>query len=112
VASVVQQVHFSERFLFRAFRSCGVEVEPFDGVSVVAGEVMLGAVAVLVVGQVVVAVVVDDDGAELEDRLGTFGGPPRAGNSEPVFDNVPAGSLDEPGSDGPALGEGLVVFMC
>ena len=59
------------------FRSCG-EVESFDGVLVVAGEVVLAAVAFLVVVHVVVEVAVDDDCAELEDGLGAVGGPPNA----------------------------------
>src|SRR5271166_6667872 len=37
-------------------------------------------------------------------------GPSRAGNSESVFDDEPAGALDHAGGDGPALFEGLVVF--
>jgi hypothetical protein len=54
------------------FRSCG-EVEFLDGGGVVAGEVVLVAVALLVVAHVVAEVAevaVDDDGAELEDGLG------------------------------------------
>ena len=43
--------------LFRVFRSCG-EVEAVDGVLVVAGEVVLGAVAFLVVAHVVIEVAV------------------------------------------------------
>jgi hypothetical protein len=56
------------------FRSCG-EVEVFDGGRVVAAEVMLVAVALLVVVHVGVEVAVDDDGAELEDDLSAVGGP-------------------------------------
>ena len=63
------------------FRSCG-EVEALDGVLVVAGEVVLGAVAFLVVAHVVAEVAVDDDGAELEDDLGAVRRPPGAGYSE------------------------------
>ena len=55
-------------------------------------------------------IAVDDDGAELEDGLGAVGGPSGACNPESVFDDVPAGSLDHAGGDGPAAGEGLVVF--
>jgi len=52
------------------FRSCG-EVEALDGVLVIAGEVVLVAVAFLVVPHVVVEVAVDDDGTELKlSRLG------------------------------------------
>ena len=94
---------------FRAFWSCG-EVEFLDGGLVVAGEVVLVAVALLVVAHVVVEVAVDDDGADLENVLGAVGRPPRACNSEPVFDNEPAGALDHAGGDRPAVLEGLVVF--
>src|SRR5450756_167657 len=94
---------------FWAFWSCG-EVEVLNGDGVVAGEVVLVAVALLVVAHIVVEVAVDDDGADLEDVLGTLGRPPRACNSETVFDDEPAGSLDHPGGDRPALREGLVVF--
>jgi len=91
------------------FRSCG-EVEALDGVLVVAGEVVLVAVAFLVVVHVVVEIAVDDDGAELENGLGAVGGPPGTCNSEPVFDDESAGALDHAGGDGPAFREGLVVF--
>src|SRR5487761_1249372 len=94
---------------FRAFWSCG-EVEVLNGGGVVAGEVVLVAVAVLVVAHIVVEVAVDDDGADLENVLGTLGRPPRACNSETVFDDEPAGALDHAGGDGPAFREGLVVF--
>ena len=39
-----------------------------------------------------------------------LGRPPRACNSESVFDDEPAGALDHAGGDRPALLEGLVVF--
>jgi hypothetical protein len=68
------------------FRSCG-EVEAVDGVLVVAGEVVLAAVAFLVVAHVVAEVAVDDDGAELEDDLGAVGRPSRACDPESVFDD-------------------------
>ena len=42
-----------------------------DAGGVVAGEVHIVAVALLVVGHVVVEVAVDDDGAELEDDVGS-----------------------------------------
>src|SRR5271157_4282410 len=100
---------FLEVGYFRVFRSCG-EVEALDGVLVVAGEVVFVAVAFLVIPHVVVEVAVDDDGAELKNGLGAVGGPSRAGNSESVFDDEPAGALDHAGGDGPALFEGLVVF--
>ena len=91
---------FLEVGYFRVFRSCG-EVEAVDGVLVVAGEVVFVAVAFLVIPHVVVEVAVDDDGAELKNGLGAVGGPPRAGNSESVFDDEPAGALDHAGGDGP-----------
>src|ERR1035438_2913670 len=94
---------------FRAFWSRG-EVEVLDGGGVVAGEVVLVAVAPLVVAHVVVEVAVDDDGAYLENVLGTLGRPPRACNSESVFDYEPAGALDHPGRDRPSFLKGLVVF--
>jgi enediyne polyketide synthase len=100
---------FLRDVLFPAFWSCG-EVEPLDGVLVVAGEVVLVAVALLVVAHVVVKVAVDDDGAYLEDVLGTSGRPSRACNSEPVFDDEPAGALDHARGDRPSLLECLVVF--
>src|SRR5271157_2699198 len=96
-------------YYFRAFWSCG-EVEVLDGGGVVAGEVVLVAVALLVVAYVVVKIAVDDDGAYLEDVLGTLGRPPRSCNSEPVFDNESAGALDHPGRDRPSVREGLVVL--
>jgi hypothetical protein len=71
---------------FRVFRSCG-EVEVFDGGGVVAGKVVLVAVTLLVVAHVVGEVAVDDDGADLEDGLGTVGGPSGACNPESVFDD-------------------------
>ena len=83
---------------FRVFRSCG-EVEALDSVLVVAAEVVLVAVALPVVVHVVVEVAVDDDGAELEDDLSAVGRPPGPCNSEPVFDDEPAGALDHPGGD-------------
>src|SRR5487761_1382541 len=94
---------------FRAFWSCG-EVEVLDGGLVVAGEVVLVAVALLVVAHIVVEVAVDDDGADLENVLGALGRPPRSCNSETVFDNEPAGALDHAGGDRPAVFQGLVVF--
>src|SRR6266851_2861287 len=89
------------------FRSCG-ESEVGDAVRVVAGQVNVVAVADFVVVHVVVEVAVDD-GAELEDDFGAVGGPPRSGNSEAVFDDEPACSLDHSGGDRPAGGEGLVI---
>src|ERR1039457_1928598 len=99
---------FMRGVLFRVFRSCG-ETEGLDDGGVVAGEVVLLAVALRVVAYVVAEVAVDDDGAELEDDLGTVEGPPGACNSEPVLDDESAGSLDHAGGDRPAFREGLVV---
>src|SRR6266700_1650362 len=93
---------------FRAFRSCG-EGEVFGAGGVVAGEVVLVAVAVLVVPNVVVEVAVDADGAELEDDLGAVGGPSGPGNSESVFDDEAAGALDHAGGDRPSPPGCLVV---
>lgn len=90
------------------FRSCG-EADVGDAGGVVAGEVTFAAVAVLVVGHVLVEVAVDDDGAELENVLGTVRRPSRSGNSESAFDYESACSLDHASSDGPAFGQGLVV---
>src|SRR5271166_3776537 len=59
-------------YYFRAFWSCG-EVEVLDGGGVVAGEVVLVAVALLVVAHVVVKIAVDDDGAYLEDVSAPWG---------------------------------------
>src|SRR5487761_1110291 len=91
------------------FRSGG-EVEPFDGVLVVAGEVALGAVALLVVVHVVVEVAVDDDSADLENGFGTVRRPPGTCNSESVFYDESAGALDHARGDGPAGGECPVVL--
>src|ERR1035437_5471916 len=90
------------------FRLCG-EVEVFDGGGVVAAEVVFAAVAFLVVGHVVVEVAVDDDGAELEDGLGSVGRPSGPGDAEPVFDDETAGALDHPGRDRPPGGQRLVI---
>ena len=102
---------FLKGVLFGVFRSCG-EVEALDGVLVVAGEVVLAAVAFLVGPHVVVEVAVDDDGAELEDDLGAVGGPSRAGDAESVFDAESAGALDHAGGDGQPLARALSYFMC
>src|ERR1035437_7907481 len=99
---------FSQVLHFGVFRSCG-EVEVFDGGRVVAAEVVFAAVAFLVVVHVCVEVGVDDDGAELEDGLGSVGGPSGACDSESVFDDESAGALDHAGGDRPAFLECLVV---
>src|SRR5260370_19905354 len=58
-----------------------------------------------VVAPVGVEVAGGDDGAELQDGLGTFESPSRARYVHSVLDDVPAGPLDDPGGDGPALPE-------
>ena len=90
------------------FRSSG-EAEGGDAGWVVAGQVVLAAVAFLVVVHVVVEVAVNDYGAELEDDLGAVGGPSGPGYSESVFDDESAGALDHAGGDRPAFLQGLVV---
>jgi len=54
-------------------------------------------------------IAVADDGAQGEDGFGGFQAPPCPGDVEPVADQVAAGFLDDPGRDGPARGQGLVV---
>src|ERR1019366_4853595 len=63
------------------------------------------------VAHVVVEVAVDDDGAELEDVLGTVRRPSRACNSEPVLDDESAGAFDHAGGDRPAGGQCPVVVL-
>ena len=52
---------------------------------------------------VVLEVAAGDEGAELQDGLGAFEAPSRARYVHSVLDDVPAGALDDPGGDGPAL---------
>src|SRR5271165_868761 len=52
---------------------------------------------------VVLEVACGDDGAELEDGLGAFESPSCAGYVHSVLYEVPAGTLDDPGGDGPAF---------
>src|SRR5437868_572720 len=59
-------------------------------------------------GPVFVEVAVADHRAQGEDGFGAVQAPPCPGDVEPVADQVAAGSLDDPGRDGPARGEGLV----
>jgi hypothetical protein len=66
--------------------------------------VLLGEVEVPVLVEVAVA----DDGAQGEDCLCSVEAPSGAADVEAVGD-VAAGALDDPGGDGPALREGLVV---
>ena len=54
---------------------------------------------------VVVEVAGGDEGAELQDGLGAFEAPSCACYVHSVLDDVPAGALDDPGGDGPALRE-------
>jgi hypothetical protein len=54
-------------------------------------------------------VAVADHGAQGEDSFGAGQAPPRSGDVEPVADQVAACSLDDPGRDRPARGQGLVV---
>jgi hypothetical protein len=62
-----------------------------------------------VVAPVVVEVAVADDGAQGEDGLGALESPACSGDVEAVADQVAAGSFDDPGGDGPARGQGMVV---
>src|SRR5438270_7144836 len=52
---------------------------------------------------VVLEVAGSDEGTELQDGLGAFKAPSRACDVHSVFHDVPAGALDDPGGDGPAL---------
>jgi hypothetical protein len=56
-------------------------------------------------------VAVADHCAQGEDGSGAVQSPSCSGNVEPVADQVAAGSLDYPGRDGPARGQGLVVVQ-
>ena len=67
--------------------------------------VLLGEVEVPVLVEVAVA----DDSSQREDGLGAVEAPSGASYVEAVGDDVAAGALDDPGGDGPALREGLVV---
>jgi hypothetical protein len=62
-----------------------------------------------VVAPVVVEVAVADDGAQGEDGFGALESPAGSGDVEAVADQVAAGSFDDPGGDGPARGQCLVV---
>src|SRR5437879_568009 len=61
------------------------------------------------VGHVVVEVAADDQGAELEDDVGSVGGPSGPGDPGSVLDDEAAGALDHPGGDRPPGGQRLVV---
>jgi hypothetical protein len=50
-------------------------------------------------------IAVGGEGAELEDGLGSFESPSRACYVHSVLYDVAAGSLDDPGGDGPAFGQ-------
>ena len=54
-------------------------------------------------------VAVADDCAEGKDGFGAVLAPSGASDVEAVGDEVPAGSLDDAGGDGPAVCEGLVI---
>jgi hypothetical protein len=58
---------------------------------------------------VFVEVAVADHCAQGEDGFGALQAPAVSGDVEPVADQVAAGSLDDPGGNGPARGQGLVV---
>jgi len=58
-----------------------------------------------VVAPVVVEVAAGGEGSELEDGLGAGEPPSHACYVHSVFYDVPAGSLDDPGGDGPAFGQ-------
>src|SRR5205823_8514437 len=77
-----------------------------DEAVAVSGVVDAFVLAAEVEAPVVLEVAAGDDGAELENGLGAFESPSRACYVHSVLDDVPAGSFDDPGSDGPALGEG------
>src|SRR5512142_3250472 len=51
-------------------------------------------------------VAVADHGAEFEDGFGAGQAPAGTGDVEAVFDQVPAGTFDDPGGDRPSLREG------
>jgi len=76
-----------------------------DEAVAVFGVVDAFVLAAEVVAPVAVEVAAGDKGAELEDRLGAFQAPSRAGYVHSVFDDVAAGAFDDPGGDRPALGE-------
>ena len=67
----------------------------------------------MLAGEVVVPVLfevaVADHCAEGEDGFGAVQAPSGASDVEAVGDEVPAGSLDDAGGDGPAVCEGLVI---
>src|ERR1700689_1245189 len=56
-------------------------------------------------------VAVGADGAEPEHGLGAGQAPAGTGDAHPVLDEVPAGSFDDAGGDGPALVEGAGVVQ-
>src|SRR5580658_7967544 len=86
--------------------SCGW-AEVVGGAAEVVAVVFVGGVAGPVGGQVAVGA----DGAEPEHGLGAGQAPAGAGDAHPVLDEVPAGSFDDSGGDGPAFGEGAGVVQ-
>src|SRR2546429_4521464 len=97
----------SFRVSFRGGLSCGEPecVLRRGGVlelAEVVAVVLAGDVPVPVGGQVAAG----GDGAHPEHGLGAGQAPAGSGDSEAVADDMPARSLDDPGGDGPAVGEG------
>src|SRR5580700_10211072 len=87
-------------------------------------EVVLGCGRVVELAEVVALVFAGDvpgpvggqvaaggDGAHPEHGLGACQAPAGSGDSEAVADDVPAGALDDPGGDGPAVREGCGVVQ-
>ena len=70
-------------------------------VEVVAAEFLL-----LVPSPVLGEITVGEDGAQPQDGFGARGGPPRAGDVNPVLDQEPCRAFDDPGCDLPAVGRG------
>ena len=64
-----------------------------------------------VIAPVLVEFTVGDEGAELEDGLGSVESPSGPCDVHSVFDQVTAGALDYPAGDRPAFGEGSGVVQ-
>ena len=80
-----------------------------DVVVAVFGVVDALVLAAEVVAPVVVGVAAGGEGAELEDGLGSFKSPSRAGDVHSVLDQPSCRSLDDSGGDGPAFPQSGVV---
>ena len=96
----------SRRFIRKAVGCGSFEVSWLrceDEVFAVDGSVDALVLLAEVEAPVGVEVAAGDDGAELEDGLGAFEAPSRACDVHSVLDDVPAGTLDDPGGDGPAF---------